>query len=75
MEETGKRLRRVREEMGLTQTDAAKILAVSQRVYSNYEAGEVRVSVETLIALAKNYNLSLDYLSGVSDVRKPYPDK
>ena len=69
----GDRLRETRKERQLSQQQIANVLHVSQRVYSNYENGEVRVSVETLGALAKYYNLSLDYLSGVSNVIREYP--
>lgn len=71
----GDRLREVREEYEYSQTYVANVLHVSQRVYSNYEKGEVRVSVDTLKILARHYNLSLDYLSGSSDIKNEYPKK
>ena len=69
----GDRLRETREAHNYSQQHIANVLHVSQRVYSNYEHNEVRISVDTLCALAKYYNLSLDYLSGISDEIKEYP--
>ena len=59
-----KRIRNLREDKDLTQTDIAKILNCSQRVYSDYECGKVAISVENLMVLANYYDVSLDYLTG-----------
>ena len=58
------RIRNLREDKDLTQTDIAKILNCSQRVYSDYECGKVAISVENLMVLAHYYDVSLDYLTG-----------
>lgn len=58
------RIRNLREDKDLTQTDIAKILNCSQRVYSDYECGKVAISVENLMVLANYYDVSLDYLTG-----------
>ena len=58
------RIRNLREDKDLTQTDIAKILKCSQRVYSDYECGKVAISVENLMVLANYYDVSLDYLTG-----------
>lgn len=57
------RIRNLREDKDLTQTDIAKILNCSQRVYSDYECGKVAISVENLMVLANYYDVSLDYLT------------
>ena len=62
-----KRLRDLREDHDLTQTEFAKIISVSQRVYSNYECGQVEPSLETLIKICDYYNISIDYLIGRTD--------
>lgn len=46
----------------LTQVQMGKILSCSQRVYSNYERGELDIPTEILIKLADFYEVSVDYL-------------
>lgn len=69
------RIRALREDRDLNQTFVANLLHVGQRTYSDYESGRIRVSVESMIVLAKFYNVSMDYICGVSDVPNPFPDK
>lgn len=57
-----KRIRDLREDKDLTQTEMAKILSCSQRVYSNYERGELDIPTEILIKLADFHNVSVDYI-------------
>ena len=59
-------IRNLREDKDLTQTDVAKILGVSQRVYSNYECGQVEISLDSLMKLADYYGVSMDYILGRS---------
>lgn len=59
-----KRLRELRLESGLTQTQVGKVLEVDQRTYSSYELGLRGLSTETLIALADFYQASVDYILG-----------
>ncbi len=66
------RIRNLREDRDLTQTEIAEILNCSQRIYSNYERGR-RYSDGNLIALAHYHNTSIDYLLGLTDERTPYP--
>ena len=67
------RIRNLREDRDLTQTEIAEILNCSQRIYSNYERGDVDIPTEILIALAHYHNTSIDYLLGLTDGRTPYP--
>ena len=67
------RIRNLREDRDLTQTEIAEILNCSQRIYSNYERGDVDIPTEILIALAHYLNTSIDYLLGRTDERTPYP--
>lgn len=56
------RIRELRENHDLTQVQMGKILSCSQRVYSNYERGELDIPTEILIKLADFYEVSVDYL-------------
>ena len=67
------RIRNLREDHDLTQTDLAKYLHVSQRTYSRYENDERAIPIETLIRLAAFYSTSLDYITNQTDIKKPYP--
>lgn len=51
--------------------EIAKILNCSQRVYSNYERGDLDIPTGILIKLAKHYDVSTDYILGISDKMKP----
>ena len=66
------RLRDLREDADLTQTQVAKVLGMSQTGYSKYETGENDIPTQVLIKLAAFYNTSVDYLLGVSSDRSPY---
>lgn len=68
-----KRIRNLREDKDLTQTDLANYLNVTQRTYSRYENNERSIPVETLSKLADYHNTSLDYLIGRTDIINPYP--
>ena len=61
------RIRDLREDSDLTQTQMAEILNCSQRVYSNYERGERDIPTEILIALAKFHHTSTDYILGLTN--------
>jgi transcriptional regulator with XRE-family HTH domain len=52
-----------------------KILSCSQRVYSNYERGELDIPTEILRKLALYYHVTSDYLLELSDERWPYNDR
>ena len=69
------RIRDLREDKDLTQTQIAEYLNCSQRIYSNYERGDVDIPTQILIKLAKLHDTSIDFLLGVTDERKPYPKK
>lgn len=56
------RIRDLREDKDLTQTAMGSILSCSQRVYSNYERGDVDIPTSTLIKIADFHNVSVDYL-------------
>ena len=62
-----KRIRDLREDKDLTQKDMAKALNCSQQVYSNYELGQRDIPTDILIKLSKFYNVSVDYILGLSE--------
>ena len=67
------RVRDLREDRDMTQTELAQVLQCSQRIYSNYERGDVDIPTEILIKLAEFHHTSVDYLLGLTDERAPYP--
>ncbi len=67
------RLKEIREDRDLLQKDIAQALGIKQQQYSEYELGSVLISIEKLNKLADFYNVSIDYLVGRTDERKPYP--
>ena len=64
------RLRDLREDMDMTQTDVAKILFISQRTYSYYESGGHDIPTDILVRIADFYQVSVDYLLNRTDKRE-----
>lgn len=62
-----KRLRDLREDNDLTQKQIADILGTAREQYNKYELGKQEIPFHHAIALAKYYNVSLDYLAGLTD--------
>ena len=62
-----RRIRDLREDSDLTQKDLAAFLNCSQQVYSNYELGQRDIPTDILIKLSKFYNVSTDYILGITD--------
>lgn len=69
------RIRDLRNDHDLTQEQVAKILNVKQNTYSQYEIGLVSFPLEAIMKLAVFYDVSVDYLVGLTDEPKPYPRK
>ncbi len=68
------RIRQLREDMDLTQTDMGKILNCSQVAYSRYELGQRDIPTDVLIKLARFHDTSIDYLLGMTNNKTPYKD-
>lgn len=66
------RLKEIREDRDLLQKDVAKILNIPQQNYSRYELGIVKMPIDKYVILSKYYNVSIDYLVGLTDIKKPY---
>lgn len=67
------RIRELREDQSLTQQRIADLLHIGQRTYADYESGKTRIPVDSLLILARFYNVSMDYIAGASNQKKPYP--
>ena len=61
------RIRDLREDRDLSQAALAKLLNVSQSTYSRYESGYLDIPSNILIALARFYQVSVDYILGLTD--------
>ena len=69
------RIREIREDNSLTQQKVADLLNIGQRTYADYESGKTRIPIDNLLILAKYYNVSMDYISGASNIMNEYPKK
>ncbi len=67
------RIRALREDHDLNQTQVAMLLRVGQKTYSDYELGKTRIPVDSVIILAKYYDVSIDYICGATDTKAPFP--
>ena len=66
------RIKDLREDSNLTQKDIAEYLHVKQNTYSQYENEQRQLPIPCLIALAKFYKTSTDYILGLTDKREPH---
>ena len=69
------RMRNLREDSDKTQQEIAAILGTSQTMYARYERGANEMPIRHLIRLAKYYDVSTDYLLGLTKEKKPFPKK
>ncbi len=69
------RIRAIREDRSLSQQKVAELLNIGQRTYSDYETGKTRIPVDSLLKLARFYDVSMDYISGASDINTGFPLK
>lgn len=67
-----KRIRDLREDRDMNQTQVAKYLGMSQTGYSKYETGENDIPTSVLIKLARLYNTSIDYILNETDNPERY---
>lgn len=64
------RMKDLREDRDLSQEDIAKVLQTTQEQISKYETGRQMMGIDKYVKLAKYYNVSLDYLTGLIDTPK-----
>ncbi len=62
----GERIKESRKQKNLTQSQVAKILRMTQQQYSRFENGVYELDYENLIKISELYEISLDYLFGLS---------
>ncbi len=65
------RIRNIREDNDLNQTQIANLLNTTQQQYGKYETGKRELPLRHLVTLCQYYNLSADYLLGLTDEPKP----
>ena len=66
------RLRNIREDRDLTQSELGKVLNKSQQGYNHIEAGRAELKIDDLVKLCKFYDLSADYLIGLTNKKRSY---
>lgn len=69
------RIRDLREDKDLKQSDVAIILKTARNYYGEYERGTRPLPIEHLITLCRYYNVSADYILGFTNDPKPLPKK
>ena len=69
------RLKDLREDRDISQATVAKLLGTSQSYYAQYENGKRELPLYRAIQLAKFYNISLDYIAGLTDIPKKLDNK
>ena len=67
-----KRLTYLRKELELTQDELSKKLNISRSAYAHYESGRYEPPIQMLELLADFYDVSVDFLLGRTNIRKPY---
>ena len=66
------RLKELRKDSGKTQAQIAEFLNIKQNTYSQYENGQREIPLNMLILLAKHYEVSVDYILGLTEIETPY---
>ena len=69
------RLKDLREDRDLTQAQVAEVIGTSQQHYGKYETGNIVIPFDRVVALAKYYNVSLDYIAGYINEPRPQVKK
>lgn len=67
------RIKELRKSAGLTQEKVCEDLGMLQRTYSDYESGRIKLPIDRLIELARYYNVSMNYICGITDRREGFP--
>lgn len=69
------KIKDLREDRDIKQKDIAEFLLCDQSLYSKYEREEREIPLRLIIKLAEYFDVSIDYLVGRTDVKKPYPKR
>lgn len=73
IEEFTKRIKDLREDNDLLQKEVAEILEITQQQYSLYEKGIRLMPLDMIKKLARYYNVDMNYIAGISNIKRPYP--
>lgn len=65
------RLKDLREDKDMTQSELADIIGTSQSYYSQYEKGKREIPFDRIIILAEYYNVTIDYIAGLTNSKRP----
>ena len=68
-------IRALREDSDKSQKEIAEKLNISQRTYSDYETGRIRLPIESAVILARFYDVDMNYICGVSQIKNRFPKK
>ena len=68
----GKRLKQLRTDKEITQLQLSEILGTAKSNISKYEAGTIEPNISILCKLGQYFNISMDYLLGITDIKSPY---
>lgn len=69
----GERIRNLREDKDMNQTELGKAVHMTQRKVSYIECGKYEPSIEDITAFCQYFKVSADYLLGITNCKKPYP--
>ena len=69
------RIRDLREDMDLRQIDVSKATGIDQKTLSNYETGKTNPDSYSLIRLADFFHVTIDYLVGISEIKRIFQSK
>lgn len=67
------RIRALREDRDLKQHQIAALLHIGQKTYSDYELGKTRIPLENILPLAAYYNVDMNYICGISNIKNEFP--
>ena len=69
------RIRDLREDSDKNQSQIANILNIGQKTYSDYETRKIRIPLDSVIILAKYYDVDMNYICGITDIKNSFPKK
>ncbi len=72
MSDYRERMRNIREDRDLTQAELGQLLNKSQQGYNHIEVGRAELKIEDLVRLCRFYDLSADYIIGLTDTKRSY---
>lgn len=70
-----KRLKDLREDKDKIQEDISRLLKITRQQYGLYETGKRDIPIDLLVVLAEYYETSIDYITGLTNIKDPYPRK